>query len=1009
MKIQIFVSRLISLTFFSFFFNVACYSQQGDRLFYATIIDNNTLSTLNIGDNISLTIDIFSYTAGWCSINCYGTTIPPHALGFSLKYYSVNDLSGDETFLYNSFHDLLVTDVERWDIGGDINVSFPITNCIETGNYHLKVEVEKISQFNCCEGFMGIGGITLSDVSFNATNIITGLNENCFLDNMSVYKSENTIQTILEQIAYTNCFLNNVLSFTVSNPNYTPITPTITETLPQNQLCLADGIILTSDLQTNYSWSTGATTQSISVQGGTYSLTVNDANGCPHTVDYTTSLPYDAYDLSQIDYPNGHTIANAGTSITDLTGDGKITVLGDVIINPNVAYAITSKNFVFIDNATTQKSGFVVSDNATLTLTYCHLNAPETCPTRMWSGNRINAPVSSQPGKLNLNYSSVKNARIGVQTIANTTRSGVLNAKSATFENNYISIDFTSSSPLNDNQSIVSNCVFKNTALLKDQISFLNQGIFRYIQISKSKNISIVSNSFFGYTSLSANNRGTGIWSEGSSYKVLAYVPFGINQAFFPTPNHFKDLKRGIDILSTGGTAQSVYIKDNRFTNVLQGITASGANFSEFSTNEFTIPLGLNNSTSKSWGIYFTSCDGYILTENVFNSVSTGFNDYTHAVVTRNSTTNGSEIYKNYFNGAFRSANHFESSNARLKVDCNQYKGAAKYDWEIVEFASLVGQGTCSDPDPAILPRANEFNPNATISNPNIFGGNGTSLFYRSYQGMAPLSNGLDAGECPGQTITTDACKSKARKKIKGNGGNSVNALIIMPPGLEKEVVKAELIREFADAGNTQALVSLLTSTNTPNDLEVLIPTHLDNIECAQARALLNLMDRPTLEKENFFRLFSILTSLCEDGRMEGDLSLAERNTIEEISESETAVAVKAQVVLASIEKRSIERIPQLDEEFSAMMIQNDVQNLPQSSVQLMIYPNPADNKVNITWDTATKGRLLVVDALGRNQLNLEVDETNQKKTLSGLQTGVYIVKFTPYEGDAITKQLFVK
>jgi large repetitive protein len=73
-------------------------------------------------------------------------------------------------------------------------------------------------------------------------------------------------------------------------------TPTVFPFGPQ-QICAGGSIVLTSTTAASYLWSTGATTQSIVVtQGGLYTVTVTDANGCTGSV---TDIPVTVNPLPQ--------------------------------------------------------------------------------------------------------------------------------------------------------------------------------------------------------------------------------------------------------------------------------------------------------------------------------------------------------------------------------------------------------------------------------------------------------------------------------------------------------------------------------------------------------------------------------------------------------------------------------------------------------------------------------------------------------------------------------------
>jgi len=117
-----------------------------------------------------------------------------------------------------------------------------------------------------CDG----NSVTLTASSANSYTWSTGTNASF----ISVITSGNYYVSITDNNGCSNT--SSVIAITV----YTPAVTNITANGPTT-FCSGNSVILSANTGTNYSWSTGATSQSISVNSsGTYSVSVDDPNGC---------------------------------------------------------------------------------------------------------------------------------------------------------------------------------------------------------------------------------------------------------------------------------------------------------------------------------------------------------------------------------------------------------------------------------------------------------------------------------------------------------------------------------------------------------------------------------------------------------------------------------------------------------------------------------------------------------------------------------------------------------
>lgn len=127
------------------------------------------------------------------------------------------------------------------------------------------------------------------------------------------------------------------------------VNPSPTATISGNAPICITGITLSAPLNTSYSWSTGASTQSISVStAGTFSVTVTGANGCTSTTTVTTVL--DTKTITASAGANG-AISSSGATAVNCGGSKTYT------ITPNACYQIATVLVDGVNNTTAVSSG----------------------------------------------------------------------------------------------------------------------------------------------------------------------------------------------------------------------------------------------------------------------------------------------------------------------------------------------------------------------------------------------------------------------------------------------------------------------------------------------------------------------------------------------------------------------------------------------------------------------------------------------------------------------------
>lgn len=124
-----------------------------------------------------------------------------------------------------------------------------------------------------------------------------------------------TVTTVYQvNISNGSCGVYGSASYTVT-VNPVPSTPTITANGPLT-FCAGNSVTLTSSAATSYLWSTGATTQAITVStSGTYSLTVSNVSGCT-AGSAATTVTVNANPSTPVVTASGPVTFCAGGSVT---------------------------------------------------------------------------------------------------------------------------------------------------------------------------------------------------------------------------------------------------------------------------------------------------------------------------------------------------------------------------------------------------------------------------------------------------------------------------------------------------------------------------------------------------------------------------------------------------------------------------------------------------------------------------------------------------------------------
>ena len=198
--------------------------------------------------------------------------------------------------------------------------------------------------------------------------------------------------------------------------NPLPAAPTITASGPVT-FCTGESVNLTSSAGTTYLWSTGATTQSISVSTpGSYTVRVTNASGCQSPASAPTVITI--YPLPGVNAGIDAIISN-GTSTTlngTVTGAGPFTYSwtpASLLVNAAVEDPVTvnlTSTTTFTFTVTIDATGCSNSDAVTISVTGGALNAsPTATPGTICAGEsvQLNAMASGGSGTYTYSWSSI--------------------------------------------------------------------------------------------------------------------------------------------------------------------------------------------------------------------------------------------------------------------------------------------------------------------------------------------------------------------------------------------------------------------------------------------------------------------------------------------------------------------------------------------------------------------------------------------------------------------------
>lgn len=277
----------------------------------------------------------------------------------------------------------------------------------------------------------------------------------------------------------------------------------------------------------------------------------------------------------------------------------------------------------------------------------------------LWQGIKLYGSSdynsTSPQGKITMRYGSViENSIGGIETIEllagnienNRKGGGIIYAKSAIFRNNLVSVNLKPTTGKNPSQFILTEFS------LKKQV-WPGHTMKELVKIDGNSGIEFKSCVFrndVAYSTLSINDRGVGISSVNSSYKITKLesdsIPFGT-----PVNPLFYQLKDGINATTTM-PGYAITTSEITFKNNLRGAYISG--YSSTIINDCFYDIGViktpDSLKTVLIGVYLDNCHSFGLFGNIFKGpLLHGPNSKMAGVVVNNSPGNNTLIANNTF------------------------------------------------------------------------------------------------------------------------------------------------------------------------------------------------------------------------------------------------------------------------------------------------------------------------------------------------------------------------
>ncbi len=529
-------------------------------------------------------------------------------------------------------------------------------------------------------------------------------------------------------------------------------------------------------------------------------------------------------------------------------------------------------------------------------------------------------------------------------------------------------------------------------------------GTRAFIRMIDVQNINLKQCSFTGYSTLDTDLRATGIESFGSRYSVI-----GSNGQNNPT--EFKDLYRGIETFASelGAPDNSISLRNNNFTNVLNGVNLRSSTGTEIIENNFN-----EISASGGWGIYCTQSSVLDISFNNFsNSSSIGY----YGLIVDQSSINGGIVHENFFDN-LAWANQFQNDNAALTINCNTYENIGVNSWRVLEKAAGMGALADQGSNGSGVKKAdNRYLDACTGTFPGEKKADILSYINFSYYDKAGNTDPADVNCVDSNVnfnldpfdITTDDCDAFYTPPCPNPPCHTEDRVIYdnSPKGIKD---RNRLLRTFLHWDSyaipdsvyfieLDSISQLLASRTTAADKQLLVTTYLAKQDYSKADFALSLVNGSDPETNDFITYHQILIQAGLAGDPWYDLPSATLNNLLTYKNGSTSVAENAKA-LDYYYNGVYSKLSPLDIPASQYAAPESDQNLSVKA-KTKVYPNPFKQEVIFEMADKKGYTIMVRDILGRLVWQYEVKAGTNRITWRpiNLSSGTYLYQILSVDG----------